>query len=136
MFNNYPPGADMDAYFAAQDANDRFEEKQDNILNDVLPNVKLANLAIVYDPNDGEQLDDRTYPYATYYNTQDNQFQEKLTNDLLDYNISQNQINQLFKDAQTYEISDLLEEVLPDSKIFTGQNTADLNDSYINYYAV
>ena len=100
MFNNYPPGADMDAYFAAQDANDRFEEKQDNILNDVLPNVKLANLAIVYDPTDGEQLDDRTYPYATYYNTQDNQFQEKLTNDLLDYNISQDQINQLFKDAQ------------------------------------
>ena len=62
--------------------------------------------------------------------------QEKLNNDLLDYNISQDQINQLFKDAQTYEISDLLEEVLPDSKIFIGQNTADLNDSYINYYAV
>lgn len=136
MFNNYPPGANMDAYFAAQDANDRFEEKQDNILNDVLPNVKLADLAIVYDPTDGKQLNDRTYPYATYYNTQDNQFQEKLTNDLLDYDISQDQINQLFKDAQTYEISDLLEEVLPDSKIFIGQNTADLNDSYINYYAV
>lgn len=136
MFNNYPPGANMDAYFAAQDANDRFEERQDNVLNEVLPDVKHANLAIVYDPTDGEQLDDRTYPYATYYNTKDNQFQEKLNNDLLDYDISQDQINQLFKDAQTYEISDLLEEVLPDSKVFIGQNTADLDNAYINYYAV
>lgn len=136
MFNNYPPGANMDAYFAAQDANDRFEERQDNVLNDVLPDVKLANLAIVYDPTDGEQLEDRTYPYATYYNTEDNKFHEKLTNDLLDYNISQDQINQLFKDSQTYEISDLLEEILPGSKIFIGQNTVDLDDKYINYYAV
>lgn len=136
MFNNYPQGANMDAYFAAQDANDRFEERQDNILNEVLPDVKYANLAIVYDPTDGEQLDDRTYPYATYYNTKDNQFQEKLNNDLLDYGISQDQINQLFKDAQTYEISDLLEEVLPDSKIFIGQNTADVDDAYTSYYAI
>lgn len=136
MFNNYPPGANMDAYFAAQDANDHFEEKQDKILNNILPDVKHANLAIVYDPTNGEQLENQTYPYATYYNTEDNQFQEQLTNDLLDHDISQDQINQLFNDAQTYEISDLLEELLPENKIFIGQDTADLDNAYINYYAV
>lgn len=136
MLNNYPPDARMNEYFNEYQESDRFNSQQDNILNDILKDNRQANLGIVYDQSDGEDLDDRTYPYLTYYDTNNPTFKQDLTNDLLDYNIPKSRINKLFKEAQTYEISDLLEEILPDSKILIGSNILDINNTYIDRYTI
>ena len=136
MLNNYPPDARMNEYFKECQESDRFNSQQDNILNNILKDNRQANLGIVYDQSDGEDLDDRTYPYLTYYDTNSPTFKQDLTNDLLDYNIPKSKITKLFKEAQTYEISDLLEEILPDSKILIGSNILDINNSYIDRYTI
>lgn len=136
MLNNYPPNARMNEYFKEYEQSDQFNDQQDDILNDILKDNRQANLGIVYDQSDGEDLDDRKYPYLTYYDTNNPTFKQDLTNDLLDYNIPKSRITKLFKEAQTYEISDLLEEMLPDSQILIGSNILDINNTYIDRYTI
>lgn len=139
MFNNYPPGANMGAYFDDYAKSDKFNAQQDAAITDALnadPHNKADNLGIVFDEDDGENVNDHIYPYMIYYNTDSPDFKTKLTNDLLDHNINQKTIDQLWHDSDDHKISDLLEELLPNSQIFVGQNEIDLEINYQDYYAV
>ena len=137
MYNNYPDGANMSAYYHQQDLNDQINAENEDAAEEALNSVESQatdNLAIIYDETDGVTSNGLIMPYPTFYDTNSPDFWKRLDEDLREENIDEDQIQQLHQDAKTYEVSDCLEKLLPDAEIMIGQNRIDIDNQYFDRY--
>ena len=137
MYENYPDGANMSAYYHQQDLNDQINAENEDAAEEALNTVDSQatdNLAVIYDETDGVASNGLIMPYPTFYDTNSPDFWKQLDDDLHEENIDEDQIQQLHQDAKNYEISDCLEELLPDAEIMIGQNRIDLDNQYFDRY--